>query len=261
MKKLILSLLCLYSFPANAQIASDMALDATKPANVFEVSYNDAEEAVSIALNQQGIGDKLQVTISGHKNSALYAFDKPVTVEVKGLQIERLDHHWSASLLFVANGEVISAVPSTGHFDEMVEIPVLKREIRAGDIISENDVEIRDFSLAHTRTDTVTDMSALIGKVPLHNLSPSRPIREHEVASPSIIKKNAVVAMRYSSPGMEINATGEAMNDGAKGDVINVRNTASKKIIRAVIADSRTVNIITPGMETSQLTGGEYVRN
>jgi len=244
---------------ATEQVAAEPAEKSTR--NAFEISYSDAEEAVGAALNQKGIGDKISVTIVGRKNAPIFASDKPVTIEVKGLQIEKRDNRWSASLLFVAAGEVVSALPSTGHFDEMVELPVLKREIRTGDIISEADIEIRDFSMAHTRTDTVTDISALVGKSPLHNISPSRPLREHEVASPAIIKKNNVVDMHYSSPGMEITTVGQALDDGAKGDVINIRNMASKKIVRAIIADNKTVNIIAPGMETSQLTGAGDATN
>lgn len=245
MKRFAIALLCLLSLPvaAFADAASGTA---------FEISYNDAEEAVASALNLKGIGDKLSVTITGRKNAAIFASDKPMTVEIKGLTIEHLEHRWSASLLFVASGEVISAIPAGGHYDEMVELPVLKRPVRAGDVIGEADIQVLDFSLAHTRTDTVTDMSQLIGKSPLHAMSPSRPIREHEIANPTLVKKSTLVDMRYSSPGMEISATGEAMSDGAQGDVINVRNASSKKIVRAVIADSKTVTVLASGEQHAE---------
>ena len=260
MKILLLSFIWLCSF-FSAAYAQESTETVANVQNVFQLSYGDAEEAVAAALHQKGIDDKLLVTMNGRKDQAIYSYDKPVTVVIKGLQVEKIDHHWSASMLFVANGEVISAIPAAGHFDEIAELPVLKRAIRAGDIISENDIEVRDFSQTHTRTDTVTDMSALIGKSPTHNLSPARPIREHEIANPTVMKKNAIVEMRYSSPGMEISTTGEAMNDGARGDIINVRNSASKKIVRGVIADNKTVTIIAPGTQTSQLSGNDYVKN
>ncbi len=263
MKKLIIA----FALFASSAFAEDRAFapqgEATTAqlTKAFEVSFDDAEEAVTNALHAKGIGDKLAVTMNGRRSGALFAHTQPVTVETKGLTIEKIDHRWSASLLFMSNGEVISALPASGHFDEIVEIPVLKRQIRAGDIISQNDIEIRDFSQTHVRTDTVTDMASLIGKAPIHTMSPSRPIREHEIAQPTLVKKNSLVDMHFRSPGMEISATGEAMSDGAHGDVINVRNTASKKIVRASIVDSKTVTILVPGTETSQLTGNTYGTN
>ena len=255
MNRKLAVLACLFALTA-APAFSQTAVEETK--NLFEVSYNDAEEAVSAALGEKGISEKLKVTMYGHKNGAIYSFSQPITVEIKGMNVERVNHKWNASLLFVSNGQVVSAIPASGHFDEMIELPVLKKEIRAGDMISENDLEIRDFSLGHIRNDTVTDLSALIGKTPLHNISPSRPIKTLEIAMPTVIKKNTVVEMRYNSPGMQISTSGEAMTEGAVGDVINVRNQASKKIVRAVVADNKTVTIIAAGVETSQLTRNGY---
>lgn len=262
MNKLLAAIFCyILALTASTHAQAAESRLAANPHNVFEVLYADAEEAVAHTLNQKGIGDKLSVTITGRKNRVLFAYEKPTTIEVRGLQLEKRDNRWSASLLFVADGEVVSALPATGRYAEIIEIPVLKREVRSGDIISESDIEVRDFPITHTRSDTVTDISGLLGKTPLHNISPSRPIRMHEIANPPLIKKNSIVEMQYNSPGMSITTIGQALDDGAAGDVINIRNTASKKIIRAVVADSRSVRVIAPGTETSELTGVGHVIN
>lgn len=256
MKTALVSMMCLASVfcsPCFAQAAETDAVGSLQIHNAFAVSYDDAEQAIATALSQKDITGKLAVTMAGHKNAVLFSYSAPVAVEIKGLTIERISNRWTASLLFVSQGEVVSAIPATGNFNEMVELPVLKRAVRAGDIITEQDLEVRDFSAGHSRTDTITDLSALIGKTPTHHLSPSRPIKTQEVVIPAILKKNAIVEMRYSSPGMEITTYGEAMMEGAMGDVINVKNAASKKIVRAVIADNKTVTVLGNGMETSQL--------
>ena len=123
------------------------------------------------------------------------------------------------------------------------------------------DIEIRDFAITHTRADTVTDIASLVGKSPVRTISPERPIREQEVVSPAIVKKNALVQMHYHSPGMEITTTGQAMTDGAKGDVINVRNVTSKKIVRDIVDNNGSVVIPNSGVETTQLNGGNYATN
>ena len=231
------------------------------PQNLFEVSYSAAADAVNQSLTEKGVGDKVSSTINGRTNKPIFAYSKPVTVEVRGLKYEKQSGHWDASLAFVADGEVVSALPAAGHFDEMIEVAVLKREMRNGDIIHESDVEIRDFSLNHTRVDTVNDLSALIGKTPARSISPFRPVRTAEVVAPAVIKKDALVQMRYSLPGMEISTSGQAMMGGAKGDVITVRNLTSKKIVRAVIENSETVSISSTNQETSQLAGDSHAAN
>ncbi|MDE3016448.1 MAG: flagellar basal body P-ring formation protein FlgA [Pseudomonadota bacterium] len=238
-------------------VAAMLALPAYAAAPVaasspmFRLSYEDAEQAVSLALAEKGAGAKIAAIMQGRQpGHPLYSYGKPVAVSVRGLQFNKKTKQWSASLLFVADGDVVSAMPICGRYDEMIEVPVLKREVVHGDVIANQDVELRDFPVGQTRTDTVTDISDVIGKSPVRGVSPGRPIRESEIANPAVIRKNAVVQMRYTSPGMEITATGQALKEGAKGDVITVKNTSSRRVVRAVVADAGTVDVLTPDMTT-----------
>jgi len=230
--------------PAPAAPTAVVSSDTTK--YLFQLSSGDAEDAIGKALVQKGAGTKIGISINGHRNDALFSYSKPISVEIRGLQFEK-PSRWSANLLFVADNEVVSAMPVAGHYEEIIEVPVLKREVRSGDVIGEADVEMRDFPMTRTRTDTITDIAQIIGKSPAIAISPSRPIRQHEIASPAIIKKNGIVSIRYISPGMEITTTGQALEEGAKGSVISVRNTVSRKIVRAVITDENTVDIAATG--------------
>lgn len=239
--------------------AADPAI--ANPQYLFQLSYHDAEETISEALRQKGAGEKIAATIAGRSDMPIFSYGKPLSVELRGLQFDKGARRWNASLLFLSNGEVISAIPATGRFDEMIELPVLKREVRNGDTIGQGDIEVRDFVVTQTRSDTIGDLAALIGKSPVHTISPGRPVREHEIASPAVIKKNGIVQVHYTTPGMEITATGQAMADGAKGDVIEVRNVTSRKVVRAVVADATNVTILAPGIQTSQLTGGNHGTN
>jgi len=247
--------LCMFAFAAFAETG------AAQPIKAFELTYNDAEDAIGWVLMQKGVGDKVAASITGHKTGALFSHSKPISVDIRGLQFDKQNSRWSASLLFVSDGEVVSALPASGKFEEMVELPVLKRPFKNGDVIANSDLEIRDFPMDHTRTDTVTDMASLIGKSPLRSISPYRPIRGNEIAAPTLIKKNTLVQMHYNSPGMEITTAGQTMADGAKGDVISVRNVTSKKIVQAVIATDGSVTVLSPGTQTSQLSGAQYAAN
>ena len=51
---------------------------------------------------------------------------------------------------------------------------------------------------------------------------------------------------------MEITTSGQAVIAGAKGDVIPVRNMASKKIVRGVVENSNTVTIMSIGEEHAE---------
>src|SRR6185369_11485138 len=67
--------------------------DTIDQRNAFEVSYSDAEQVISHALLEKGVGDKVSASMTsmanGNRKGVLYAFDKPVTIEPKGLQFNQ----------------------------------------------------------------------------------------------------------------------------------------------------------------------------
>jgi flagella basal body P-ring formation protein FlgA len=237
-------------FPLSAAFATDAIppYDLSDTRNAYDISYTQAEETINAALASKGAGDKMASMINGRNMKPLFLYTKPLTVEVRGLQFDRKMRRFEGSLVFMSGDEAVSAMPVAGSFNEMVEIAVLKREVRSSDIIKESDIEIRDFAINATRSDTITDLSSLIGKAPVRSISAFRPIRLSEVANPAIVKKDAIVQMHYNLPGMEINTSAQVITTGAKGDVISVRNTTSKKIVQAVITDSGNVNAIMTGV-------------
>ncbi|MCE2927217.1 MAG: flagellar basal body P-ring formation chaperone FlgA [Rickettsiales bacterium] len=217
------------------------------PKQIFELSAQDAEGAIGFALAERGAGQRVVASIQGRNEETLFSYNSPISVEIRGLQYDRTNSRWSASLMFVSDGQVISAMPVSGRYDEVMQVPVLKRQVRPGDVIQEADLELRDFSLSRTRSDTIADLSALVGKAPIRSISAGRPIREQEIAQPAVIKKNDIIQVEYRSQGVSITTTAQAMEDGSKGSTINVRNLSSKKLVRAIVQDEKTVIISSSG--------------
>jgi flagella basal body P-ring formation protein FlgA len=241
--KYIAVVLLLLSWPAMA---------AEEKANLFTLSYAQAEEAVSSALADKGASQKVAALINGRSSDAMYSYTKPLIVETRGLQFDNATGRWSASLLISSEGQVVTAMPASGRYDVLNEIAVLKHSVQRGQIIEANDIEIHDIAASQMRSDTVTDMSTLIGKSPAYSITAGRPIREHEVALPAMVKKSAMVQMHYRSPGMEITTSGQALEDGAKGAIINVKNLASNKTVQATVDNATSVSVTSPAEKETE---------
>lgn len=243
-----------------ATSASDIAA-SSDALPYFRLTYKDAEEALAQALAERGAGAKITASISNQADEYIFSYRQPISVEIRGLKFNPSSHHFSANLISLSGKEVLSAKAVSGRFDEMVEMPVLKHSVRAGEIIKAEDVELRDYAKARARPDTVIDMASLLGKSPERVISPGRPIRAQELAQPMVVKKNDLVKMLYNQGSMSISTSGQAMMDGIKGSVISVRNLESKKIIQATIQDANTV-IINSGdnahLASNFAAGGVY---
>lgn len=215
-------------------------------AMLFRLSYNDAEKAISDALVQEKAGEKLSASINGRNKAPLFSYHAPVQAKITGLRFDNTTKKWSANLLLTSGEEVISAMPLDGRYEEMMEVAVLKRQLRRGDIIAAEDVEMQLYPVSRIKGDAVTDASTIIGQSPMRSISPLRPIRQHEVVGPTVIRKNALVKMHYQTGSLNITTSGIAQENGAIGDIISVRNVSSNKLVRARVENSETVTVSAP---------------
>jgi flagella basal body P-ring formation protein FlgA len=246
--------------PKNALQEASVEKNESLP--YFRLTYEDAEEAIGQALAERGAGAKIAAQILNRSGDNIFSFSQPISVEIRGLKYDIANQRFTANLVSVADREVISVKAISGRFQEMVEVPVLKRSVPAGEIISREDIEIRDYSKARARVDTVTDVASLIGKSPVRVISAGRPLRTHELEQAAVVKKNDLVKMIFNQGAMLISTSGQAMDDGGKGAVISVRNLTSKKIVQATVRDESTVIIDGGETRTSGLNArGVYYEN
>lgn len=241
----------------NELLANNLgATSSNAPRKDFAVSHEQAEKSVAQALSAQGMGGKITAMMDGRNPRPVFAYHEPVRVECRGLTADKQRSRWQCSMVFINEyDQVVSAVPSSGYFREMVALPVLKRQLRHGDMITEDDIELRDFAINQVRPETVQSMSEVIGRTPAQGISAYRPLRTSELTGMPLVRRNDVVQLQYVAPGMLITTTGVAINQGAKGDVIEVRNTNSKKIIRGIVQEKDIVSVIAPQANVSQLSG------
>ncbi len=232
---------------------------AAEPAEaLYTVSARDVEEAVEKSLAEKGLGERMRAVMQGLKSKQLYGSAVPMEVEIKGLQFDESAKRWTANLLFLHQGQALSAMPASGRYQEMALLPVLKRGMKYGELIAETDIDYAEFPKTAIRSETVEDPAKMVGLTPRRMVSAGRPVRLNELAQQTVIKKNAAVQMNYKTGTMEISLSGQALEAGSVGDVIPVRNLSSKQTIRAVVVDARNVDVA-PLVQSSALIGGSRV--
>ncbi|NWG92703.1 MAG: flagellar basal body P-ring formation protein FlgA [Parvularculaceae bacterium] len=114
---------------------------------------------------------------------------------------------------------------------------VAARSLPAGAVIGEADLQI-------DATDPNSSERAreMIGKEARRMLAEGAPIRETDLRTATLVRRNALVRMRYMKGPLSITAEGRALSGGGKGDMINVMNLSSKTVVSAeIIADGTVV--------------------
>lgn len=144
---------------------------------------------------------------------------------------------------FADNPDIFTAGNASA---EEAQIPVLKHPVRAGETITAEDIDFKKEPARQAYGNIIIDSKDLIGKAPKRTIAQGRPIRQDEISNPAILLKGARVTMIYRSNNLEIRTLGEALDSGAKGDVIRVKNLASKTIVDGVVESGNIVHTSSP---------------
>lgn len=218
-----------------------MAQQSNTP--LFSITLDEAQSSVEAALMAEGVAESLKAEIISTRQPLLYQYKQPLEVQVRSLKFSEADHTWSANMLFAHEGEVISAMPASGRYEETRRIPVLTQRLSHGEEITPQHIALKDFTVSRLRQDVVMDEKELIGKTPRRTISVSRPIRAEEVQAPDVLKKGSMVRMIYETPYMEISASGEALENGTLGQSVRIRNRDSNIAVYGTVVSADEVRV------------------
>lgn len=230
--------------------AASNALNAKDPMPRYLLTPKDISQAVAIELENAGFGQSVEASVYTEESNTVFGADQEMTVAVSRLEADSKGRTWTANILFKHGDAILTALPMKGRFNDMVELPVLARTIGNGQVIGKEDITTKRFPTHYQRAGVINDAEKIIGMAAKRNISQHRPIREHEISMPLIVKKNDLINLSYQSSSLSITTTGQVMADAAIGDVIAVKNINSDKTVRAVVKDSKTASVM-PLMQRS----------
>jgi flagellar basal body P-ring formation protein FlgA len=105
--------------------------------------------------------------------------------------------------------------------------PSVKAVVYPGDILSEDMLADQPLTDSAARGAIALSHDQLVGKMAKRTLLPGKPIPLAAIDNPRVIRNGAEVTMVYIDGALTITTVGAAMQDGAIGDLIKVRNQDS----------------------------------
>jgi flagella basal body P-ring formation protein FlgA len=129
----------------------------------------------------------------------------------------------------------VASIEVKGRYVEMVEVPALSKRMAKGDIIAASDIEYISVAKNRVRPSTITEEEQLIGKAAHRAIDAGDIIRISDVTAPKLVERGKMIAIFYRTGAMELKDMGYAMADGAKGDIISVKNARSNTVLQAMV--------------------------
>lgn len=222
--------------------------------NVYSITFKEVQDAVSAKLVSQGAGDFVRALMPRREDSAAMSYREPLHLQIDQLNFDEETKAWDAVAFFSVGSKTLAPMKITGRYDLMAEVPVLKDRVSNGQLITAENIEMKAFSTTRLREHTLGSPNDLVGKMPKHSISALRPIRADEIITPPIVYKGESVNVAYKTASMEISTVGQAMEDGATGDLIKIRNPDSNTVIQATITGKGMAQIQPANHNTTGVT-------
>jgi flagella basal body P-ring formation protein FlgA len=192
------------------------------------------ERAIAGAIAEQYIGGDFDVSVFERSLNLHIPAGEALQVIVSDLDFDARSNRFRAKL--TAAGTSGQQVEVAGRVEAMVDLPVLNRHMMPGEIIAERDIAWQRVSARRATTTAISRLGELVGQTPRRPIASGQPIRMTDVVPDYLVQKGDVVTILLQNGKMTLTARGTALQRGARGDVIRVRNSQSRKTIEGQVA-------------------------
>jgi flagellar basal body P-ring formation protein FlgA len=240
-----------------------LAGDVLAAAAAAGIDARPAQGLRTIAVNREGrevprqlIVERLQAAFAaaGHGANLAPQFadnrfvlqvprESAASVRVADLAFDAATGRFSAALYAPANDSHAKPLRVAGRANAVIDLPVLRERLMPGDVIGKHDITWLAVPAERVNGGVVSKLEDLIGRTSRRHLSPGQPIRANEIRRPEVVAKGALVSVLFTGAGLTLSTTGQALESGGQGDVIQVMNLQSRKTLPAVVASANEVRV------------------
>jgi flagella basal body P-ring formation protein FlgA len=207
--------------------------------------------ALRTALIGQGMtkGADIRVDDASDLAVTIPEDDAPI-VGIQDLSYDPNSHAFTATVEVPAGSPSAVRMRISGRTYAVARVPELIQATGRGDVITARDlrwVSVREDTL---NQDVATDPSQIVGMEPRYLIRAGIPLRLSDLRRPTLVRRDALVTIVLRTPYMTLTAQGKAISSGGKGDVIQVTNLQSHKLVEATIVSAGTVVVSPHAMTT-----------
>jgi len=168
---------------------------------------------------------------------------KAPSVQVEDIALDRRSQRFTARITLPGDGEAVTRLRLTGLYAAVARVPVPRRDIAAGEVISARDLAWITVRESRIKDNLIAARDGLVGQSPRRRLRAGQMVRADQVGPPILVRPKSAVTMEISNPYMSLTAQGVALDKGSAGDVVRIRNLQSGKTVHAVVTGPDRVTV------------------
>ena len=150
------------------------------------------------------------------------------------------------------DGRIAATVTLALNLQMHSTVAVAKRSAARHEALGDADVEFVDVDLANLNGSPMArNADDLIGLRTTRDVQVGDPLTDANCELMPLVEKGDQVTVFVEARHIRLSTAGEAQRDGRSGDVIEVRNLRSDRIIRGTVIGKGIVRVVVPQPETA----------
>ncbi|WP_232628135.1 flagellar basal body P-ring formation chaperone FlgA [Methylobacterium sp. Leaf118] len=143
----------------------------------------------------------------------------------------------------VVLGERQASLRVSGVAIETREVAVLTRSLSRGEAVTATDLTVERRPREAVAADALGTPSLVVGQVAQRPVGAGAVLRSGDVAPPDLVARGDGVTIVFETAGVSLAIRGTANESGRLGASVTVTNTASKKVLQAVVVGPGRVSV------------------
>jgi flagella basal body P-ring formation protein FlgA len=148
----------------------------------------------------------------------------------------------SVIIQVLVDGREAASVPMTFRLQRRAPALISTRDLPAGTVLTSDDLRVEDRPVLPGRL-ILSDASQAIGQEATVPIKAGTTLTASQLKPAILIRRGTRVRLVCKGPSFVATATGEAMQDGAAGQTIRIRNLSSLRELTALIRDDQTAEV------------------
>ncbi len=209
------------------------------------IGRDEVESELLKEIRKSGLQGEWEIMLRNRRFTLTLPADQPATLAIRNLNIDQRLGRFSATVAAPADHPTPLVRTIHGRLFRIIEVPTMRRRIRAREVIRESDLEWIKMRSEKVNRNVVVEAEDLIGKTPRRGLRPGQPIRSGDVRKPIIVAKGSYVTIVLKTGNMVLTSKGRAVENGSLNEAVRVMNTKSKTVVEAIVTSHNMVQIVT----------------
>lgn len=212
-----------------------------------KIGEEEVKAALTAALREKGLPETADLLIQKGDLPLLVPAHSDWRLEPVRAEYNAQRRTFEVETDLTVNQNKLSSPAFAGKVSLFVTVPVARRDMKAGQIVTRDDIAVNRVAQDGRRRIDPVNVDDLIGKEIKRAVRAGQNISTNDVQTQVMVAKGKVVTLNFSKGNIMLSAKGKALENGGLGDSVRVMNLQSKSVVQGTVTGPETVLIPAAG--------------